>query len=167
VEQLFRAAELCIKDGLFSPVQMLILCCIDAFSWIEFDHISNSKDRFETWVNKRILPHDDVFCTEADLYAARSGVIHRLGTRSRLSECGKAQHISYSFGDADFKLLIELRESIRAETGRHIPIVRLEALYCALRKGVSGFLTEADVNPELKERFEEYLEAEQPFRFPS
>jgi len=48
-----------------------------------------------------------------------------------------------------------------------MPIVKLEALADALRKGVDSFLKEVDSDPELKARMEKYWEGEQAFRFPA
>lgn len=79
---------------------------LDAFSYVELPHISNAKERFESWVDKRILPHEDVLAGAADLYAARSAILHRLGVRSRLLDSGIASAIMFSHGTAPFDGLI-------------------------------------------------------------
>jgi hypothetical protein len=167
VAETVGAIEVCIAQGLFVPAQILIFSCMDAFSSIELEQIINARDRFEAWVNKRILPHEDVLYSSVDLYAAGSGVLHRLGTRPRLLESGQARSIAFSFGAADFMRLRELRAEMLVHSGRSLPIVKLEALFEALRKAIDSFLTDVDATPELKAKMDKYWKAEQPFRFPS
>lgn len=166
IAETFAAIDMCIDRGLFVPAQMLIFSALDAFSYIERPQVANAMDRFVGWVDKRVLPHDDVLCAAVDLYAARSAILHRLGVESRLSESGQAASIAFSHGDAPFATLRELRDSVRAKTGKVIPIVRQEALADALRKGVTALLQDVEADPDLKARMERYWEVEQPFRFP-
>ena len=166
VGETFAAIDMCIDRGLFVPAQMLIFSALDAFSYIELPQIANAKDRFEAWIDKRVLPHDDVLCDAIDLYAARSAILHRLGVESRLSESGQAASIAFSHGDAPFGTLKEFRLSLIAKSGKVVPIVRLEALAEALAKGVTALLQDLEVDSDLKARIERYWEVEQPFRFP-
>lgn len=166
IEEISSAINLCTSHRLFVPAQILIFSALDAFSYIELPHIKGNKDRFEAWINKRVLPHEEVLCNAVDLYAARSAVVHRLGFRSRLSDSGQAATIAFSHGDAPFAGLMEVRDEIRGKTGRVVPIVRLEALAEALFKGVATLLHDVEADPELKARMERYWEDEQPFRFP-
>ncbi len=53
------------------------------------------------------------------------------------------------------------------KTGKPMPIVKLEALAAALRKGVDSFLKDVESDPELKAQMEKYWEGEQAFRFPA
>ena len=164
--EIFSGIDLCLAQRLFSPTLLLVFSCMDAFSWIELSAMRDAKARFEAWVNKRMLPHEEVVCSAVDLYAARSGMLHRLGTRSRLSESGAAAQISFCHGDASFERLRVMREFCE-KTGKPMPIVKLEALADALKKGVDGFLKDVDSDPELEARMEKYWEGEQPFRFPA
>jgi hypothetical protein len=91
--EIFCSIDLCLAQRLFSPSLILIFSCLDAFSWLELSTVSDAKARFEIWVDERVLPHDEVMCSSIDLYAARSSILHRLGTRSRLSESGVAAQI--------------------------------------------------------------------------
>jgi hypothetical protein len=116
----------------------------------------NPKDRFEAWINERVLPHEEVLCDAADLYAARSAILHRLGFRSRLSDSGQAATIAFSHGDTPFAGLMQMREEIRTKTGRTVPVVRLESLAEALFKSVAALLQEIEVDPDLKARMERY-----------
>ena len=166
VAETFAAIDICINRGLFVPAQVLIFSALDAFSYVELPQIANAMNRFQAWVDKRVLPHDDVLCDAVDLYAARSAILHRLGVRSRLSESGQAASIVFSHGDAPFATLRELRDSVRTKTGKVVPIVRLEALADALAKGVTALLQDVEADPDLKARMERYWEVEQPFRFP-
>jgi hypothetical protein len=166
LSEIFSGIELCLAQHLFSPTLLLVFACMDAFSWIELSAIRDAKARFEAWVNKRVLPHEEVVCTAVDLYAARSGILHRLGTRSRLSESGEAAQISFCHGEADFEVLGVMREHFE-KTGKRMPIVKLEALANALRKGVDSFLKDVESAPELKAQMEEYWKREQAFRFPA
>jgi hypothetical protein len=164
--EIFISIDMLISQRLFSPTLLLVFACMDAFSWIELSTMPNAKARFEAWVNKRMLPHDEVVCSAVDLYAARSGMLHRLGTRSRLSESGAAAQISFCHGEADFEVLRAIREHFQ-ETGRIMPIVKLEALADALRKGVDSFLKDVGSDPQLQAKMEKYWEGEQAFRFPA
>jgi len=92
LNQTFKAVDLCVENHLFNPTLILIFSIMDAFSWIEFPNISNAKDRFEKWVDKWVLPHEQVVCNAVDLYAYRSAMLHRFGTQSRLVE-NKQVHI--------------------------------------------------------------------------
>jgi hypothetical protein len=154
VDETFAAINICTERGLFVPAQVLIFSALDAFSYIELPQIANVMDRFRAWVDKRVLPHDDILCDAVDLYAARSAILHRFGVRSRLSESGQAASIAFSHGDAPFATLRELRDSVRAKTGKVIPIVRLEALADALREGVTALLQDVEADPDLKARME-------------
>ncbi len=155
LREIFSGIDLCLAQHLFSPTLLLVFSCMDAFSWIELSAIGDAKARFEAWVNKRILPHEEVVCSAVDLYAARSGMLHRLGTRSRLSESGEAAQISFCHGDADFEVLRAMREHFE-ESGKPMPIVKLEALADALRKGVDSFLKDVESDPELKAQMKKY-----------
>jgi hypothetical protein len=166
IHDVFSGIDLCLAQHLFSPTLLLVFSCMDAFSWIELSGIRDAKARFEAWVIKRMLPHEEVVCGAVDLYAARSGMLHRLGTRSRLSESGEAAQISFCHGEADFEVLRVMREHFE-KTGKSMPIVKLEALAEALRKGVESFLRDVDSDPKLKARMEKYWEGEQAFRFPA
>jgi hypothetical protein len=166
IAETFSSIELCFTHGYVWPAQVLILSCIDAFSSIEFPDTRDAKERFVLWVSKRILPHDEVLCEAVDLYASRSAILHRFGTSSRLSESGQAQTIAFCHGSAPFSGLIELRDMLHSKSGRKIPIVRLEALFEALRGGINTFLIETVSNSELKQKMDRYYEGEQPFRFP-
>jgi hypothetical protein len=165
--EIFSGIDLCLAQHLFSPTLLLVFSCMDAFSWIELSAIPDAKARFEAWVNKRMLPHEEVVCSGVDLYAARSGMLHRLGTRSRLSESGEAAQISFCHGEASFEALRLMREFYSEKTGKPMPIVKLEALSDALRKGVDSFLKDVDSDPGLKAQMEKYWEGEQAFRFPA
>lgn len=165
--EIISGIDLCLAQHLFSPTLLLVFSSMDAFSWIELSTIRNAKERFEAWVNKRMLPHEEVVCSAVDLYAARSGMLHRLGTRSRLSESGEAAQISFCHGDASFEGLRGAREFYSEKSGKPMPIVKLEALADALRKGVDSFLKDVDSDPELKARMEKYWEGEQAVRFPA
>jgi len=156
VVETFAAIDMCIDRGLFVPAQMLIFSALDAFSYIELPQLANAMDRFQAWVDKRVLPHDDVLCDAVDLYAARSAILHRLGVQSRLSESGQAASIAFSHGDAPFATLRELRDSVRTKTGRLVPIVRLEALAEALAKGVTALLQGVETDPDLRARMQHY-----------
>jgi len=95
---------------------------MDAFSWIEFPSIKNSKDRFEKWVDKWVLPHEHVVCNAIDLYAYRSAMLHRFGTQSRLVENKQASAILFSRGGAPFKALDKFRSIYMEDFGedRHL-----------------------------------------------
>ena len=58
--EIFSGIDLCLAQHLFSPTLLLVFSCMDAFSWIELSAIRDAKARFEAWVNKRMLPHDEV-----------------------------------------------------------------------------------------------------------
>jgi hypothetical protein len=167
LREIFSGIDLCLAQHLFSPTLLLVFSCMDAFSWIELPAIQDRKVRFEAWVNKRMLPHEEVVCSAVDLYAARSGILHRLGTRSRLSESNAAAQISFCHGEARFEVLRGVQEVYSKETGKPMPIVKLEALADALRKGVDSFFKDVDSDPELKAQMEKYWEEEQAFRFPA
>ena len=92
-------------------------------------------------------------------------MLHRLGTCSRLSESGEAAQISFCHGEASFEALRVMREFYSEKTGKPMPIVKLEALADALRKGVDSFLKDVDFDPELKAQMEIYWDGEQVFRF--
>jgi hypothetical protein len=167
LDEIFSGIDLCLAQGLFSPTLLLVFSCMDAFSWIELSAIQNAKARFEAWVNKRVLPHQEVICSAVDLYAARSGMLHRLGTRSRLSESGEAAQISFCHGDARFEALRAVSDLYSEKTGKPMPVVKLEALVVALRKGVDSFLKDIESDLQLKAKMEKYWEGEQAFRFPA
>jgi hypothetical protein len=165
LDETFQALDFCLGKRLLQPTLLLAFSIMDAFSWIEFSKVSNPKDRFEDWVNKWMLPHEQVICGAADLYANRSAVLHRFGTESRLVENKQALRVSYCHGDAPFEGLEMIRNAYFEATGNDLGIVKLESLVESLKKGVANFLEYAHANDELKLQMEKYFSSEQPFRF--
>ena len=162
--EILHGIDLCASSGLFIPTLILSLGVMDAFSWIEFPNERDSKRQFVAWVEKWVLPHKQVDCKAVDLYAARAGWLHRMGTKSRLVEGGEAMNISYCHGTADYSVLKLLRDKLKKK-GNNISILKVEALVSALKKAVVNFGKKAETDPNLKRRMEEYFLTEQPFRF--
>jgi hypothetical protein len=166
LSEIDQAISLCLEQKLFTATLLLIYSLMDSFYWIEFRNTQeNKKEKFEAWVNKWVLPHNQVFCSAVDLYAGRSALLHRLGTNSRLSESGEARVIAWSHGDVPFEGLENMREEYRKKADKDMPIVRLESLVEAVRKGIKNFLNHAENTPELNEKMSEYFDNEQPYRF--
>ena len=101
----------------FKPLTIKEIILLHDISIAQYGGATGLREaRFEAWVNKRVLPHQEVICSAVDLYAARSGMLHRLGTRSRLSESGEAQ-ISFCHGNARFEALRAARDLYSEKTG--------------------------------------------------
>ncbi len=159
-----QALSYCEANGLLYPTLLIVYSLIDSFSYI---HQPNSDQRaqFEGFVNKWIVPHDEIQCTASELYAARNAVLHRLGTQSRLTETNKADTIAYCKGDADFSILQEILEPERRRLNKRFPALRVESLVNATRVAIQKTLEEAKTDRRAGKRLEDYLRSEQPFRF--
>jgi hypothetical protein len=98
VDQLFRAIDLCLEQGLWEPTLILLYSGIDAMAWLDRpDHAPDvNSTHFISWCERYLLDPVDHALTGADLYGARCGLLHSHTADSKRYREGKVVKLFYS-----------------------------------------------------------------------
>jgi hypothetical protein len=136
--QLLLAIDHCASGGYNTARLMLIYCTIDIMAWLDrpAGKEDSSRDDFENWVARYLLPGPGLMCTPTDLYAARCSAVHAAGAGSRLVREGKARDVFYAVGKGS---VAALENAIDA---KKVPAVavHLDTLTRALKNAVRLFV---------------------------
>ncbi|HUT29325.1 MAG TPA: hypothetical protein VMX13_06005 [Sedimentisphaerales bacterium] len=144
---LTSAIEMSLSGKKHLPALILIYSTLDILAWLNrpSTHPDVTKCDFLAWVDQYLRPGPSLHCTPIDLYAARCGIIHSLQAESKLSREGKARQVWYSWGKCE---VARLRASIRqAKLEKTAVPVQVEALFEALKSGITQFLESLEADP--------------------
>ena len=98
--QAFDAIRLLNQAQLVQPCLVVLYSTIDSIASLSSTHDRDvTRQDFEGWVNRFLLPGSKLTCTSTDLYAARCGVLHSFSAYSSIQRRGKARLICYAWGD--------------------------------------------------------------------
>ena len=132
---------------------VLIYSSIDTLAWAVFGaSTKNVGERFVKFCDEYLLTVENLKCTSLELYSARCSIVHNLGWESNLSTSGKARSIFYSFGTDNPSLAQEAYD--KSYPGKFVA-VRADDLLNAVESSVARLLSEAQVNPILRQRLNE------------
>ncbi|MCX6026810.1 MAG: hypothetical protein NTY23_11225 [Chloroflexi bacterium] len=146
------AAETCLEKRLHMPALILLYSAIDISGWLAC--LSDNKpvrDAFCEWVDKYMLPANQLSCTSLDLYAARCGLLHTFTPESRYSSTGDAKLFAYAWGKAK---VADLRKSIELQGRTDLIAIHVSDLLEAYRLGLARYLTDVDNDPSLGSTFD-------------
>lgn len=155
--QLLEAIDLCVAHKLNVPALTLVYSTIDIAGWLHGTEKQKVGDRFTEWVDKYLLPGSNLKCNALTLYGARCGVVHSFSPESDLSASGKVLKIAYAWKPSLASELEELvaanlemlrQRGVEEDPNDYFVAVQGEDLVEALRKGVTTFLEDINLNPE-------------------
>lgn len=135
-----------IEVGQNFPALILIYTSIDIIAWMAFGDIG-VEERFTNWVDQWMYKNKKLDATSIDLYAARCAILHTLTPDSRLSKRGKANIITYAWGDSDLNDLKKVAEK-RGITDQSF--VHITELFNLFKEGVDEFMTELNTNEKMQ-----------------
>ena len=150
-----------VFDGIVSPIKILLekdhlraalqltFCGIDAMAYLSLEdgrEKSTRKD-FVAWCDRYITFKNTVDTVSGlELYASRSGLVHKYKTESNLSDEGKVRILEFFFGNGPDIIFTP------QESERHV-LVRIHGLVEAFFSGVNEFIVEVvSKYPERTER---------------
>ena len=81
--QVFDAIDESIAAKRLLPALILCYAVMDITASLQRKAGEGTRAAFERWINKYVLPREDILCSGTDLYAARCGILHTLTSRKR------------------------------------------------------------------------------------
>ena len=146
VNELLDGILLVHSNNLNIPALILLYAGIDfAASLDRHDPDSNvTRDDFLSWVEKYLLPGNDLRCSALDLYSARCGWVHTYTSKSRMVRSGEAKEIFYQFGEHDNEE--QLQKSIKNPSVA--VAVHFTKLFNAFRDGLDRWERDFLGNPK-------------------
>jgi hypothetical protein len=150
--QVIKATRLCLEQDLQMPALILLYSLMDTFAWaVAGTKETNTRTRFEAWVNRWVIQYTPLPCTATELYAARCGVLHSLTSLADLNKAGKVRHIAYAWGPAPLNVL---EKSIEAIGRTDIVGIHIDQLLEAVASGMDRTLAAAEHDVELHTNLE-------------
>lgn len=131
------------------PALILLYAGIDGMAWVSIpdDRDEVTGDDFQDWTRSYLLPDSGLDCDEADLWAARCGLVHSQIMDSRIARQGRARHIWYHVGPGN-RSFIPIHE-----TSKQLPAtISLGQLVAAFRRGTERFFERIERDSELRAR---------------
>ena len=131
------------------PALILLYAGIDGMAWVSIpeDRDDVTGADFQEWTRSYLLPGSGLDCDEADLWAARCGLVHSQIMDSRTARQGKARHIWYHVGPGN-RYFIPIHQH-----SKQLPAtIGLDQLVAAFRRGTERFFERIEQDPELRTR---------------
>ena len=149
VYDLCNAIGACLDQSprLAIPALVLVYAAIDGMAWVS---IADGRDDvngldFQAWAKSYLLPDSGLDCDEADLWAARCGLVHGQVMDSRIARAGKARHVWYYVGPGNRYLMPLHEQSREMPTTLHIDV-----LVVAFHRAIDRFFDAIEREPELQ-----------------
>jgi hypothetical protein len=147
------------------PCILLMFSTIDGLSYIIHEPSERTSEHFKRWCNKWLLPFEGTDGNADDLWAARSGAIHRLSLASDLYFSGKARGAIWSTKNEDdsIELVKEFRDKIEEEvkiklSERKFFYIHFQSFYKAFLTAVGNFLDDCHQDKDLWKKYASYLD---------
>ena len=151
--QLAVSAKQCLEKDQYMSALVLIYSLIDTFAWAVASRTeTNTRTRFEHWLEKFVYPTAPLPCTPGELYAARCGILHTLTPEADLHKRSKLRQIAYAWGNAKIETFDSTSQLIGADkfVGIHI-----EHLLSAICSGVDNTSIAAGNDAKLKRNLDD------------
>jgi hypothetical protein len=149
------------------PALILLYAGIDGMAWVSVtDGRLDVEGRdFQTWAKIYLLPGSGLDCDEADLWAARCGLVHAQIMDSRSARQGHARHIWYYVGPGNCYLIPI------GEKGQKSPVtldidVLVDAFVRATRRFFDAIETDRELERVVWPRAARYYDEMQVFGRP-
>jgi hypothetical protein len=151
VRDLCTTVEWCLAQNPRLPIPALILVYsgIDGMAWLTMPdgHEDVRGADFQAWVKEYLLPDAGLACDEADLWAARCGLVHAQIMDSQSARHDRARHIWYHVGPGN-QLLIPIHE-----VSRELPVtISVETFVAAFRSATERFFERIEQDGGLERR---------------
>lgn len=98
LKKITGAIECLVEKGFVEAALMLTYAGIDQMSWLAVPAQESNGQDFKNWVEKYLIPSNNLGCSSDDLWAARNGLIHMAAAESRDFYKNKAKKIYYVSG---------------------------------------------------------------------
>jgi len=128
------AIQLLHKRGRYPQFLVLLYSAIDTLGWLAAIDEWATGASFKDWVNRYMLPYDDLTCTAEDLWGARNALLHTATAESKVSRQGQARQIWYC-GKGRSRELLDQKIGARKDV---VP-VRTVVLLRAFAEGTARF----------------------------
>jgi len=130
------------------PALILLYAGIDGMAWSSLpegrDNVTG--EDFQRWAKTYLLPDSGLECTEADLWAARCGLVHSQIMDSKFARKGGARHLWYHLGPGNL-FLIPIGEQSKA-----LPVtISIDQLFAVFRRGIERFFEQIENDAALEE----------------
>jgi hypothetical protein len=149
IYQHVSAIRLCLRSGLQLPALILVYVGIDAFGALgrPLGQKRKTGKDFIAWADRYMVKPSSLSVTAVELYGARCGLLHTLGSDSNLSDAGKMRPVVYSWGDRNVGPANSLLEQIE------LPgvVAKIENIADAFVEGIALFGQEVDATPKLED----------------
>jgi len=151
---MLRGIEVALEQECLISAVALMHATIDAVSALTRpkEQDDTSRQVFEAWVKRFLLPGSGFEFSASDLYAARCGVLHTSSSESRLEREQGAMPLVYQWSAGP-----------PADQAHPLPtgavVVRVESLHRAIRHAVALFLKASEAEPDLHDRVAHHLRA--------
>ena len=135
--QILGGAEMCFENKYYVPTLMIIYSGIDIMSWLDLPEEKEQTGRtyFKNWVEKYLMPCQNLKCNSEDLYAARCGILHSFSCYSSKTRNNIAEVIFYSTNPKQNKRLEKINKSYK----RKALAISIPGLLSAFNEGVKRF----------------------------
>ncbi len=151
---IIETIDYCIKKERIIPGLILLYSAIDSFSNISNRTSKTGREVFKNWVKKWMLEKSTLACNEADIYAARCGLLHTLISESDLSKKNEAKEIYYVYGKKQIEILQQVIDKSIDKQGKVIA-VKVEDLVSAFRQGMADCMDKINNDFEWEKQFSE------------
>ena len=133
---ILKSIDLCLKEKMYIPALIITYSGIDTMSFLSMPEGQNEHhgEDFVKWVEKYMKFSDGSSYSGIDIWSARCGMIHYIGSDTKLTKNGKAHKISYAMGNEKFVK--------RDFKDKNTLLLGVEQLIKAFNKGVMDCITE-------------------------